>query len=167
MHSHNSTLKRHRSCRQIQSENETGDKTEKRHTSSKVETLARLSHQKRKRKSHIEGSDNKSYVFFFLCMCGRASTSTTSGSIPFGVYINICILLFLKLCFLVLVAALHRFWRWETGNWKILKRGNRSMKTEVTVQKWNYGNEITEVRRKAAYWCLVPSADSWLCVEAF
>ena len=50
------------------------------------------------------GSHNKGYVFF-VCV----STSITSGSIPFWAYINNYILLFLKLCFVVLVATLHRF----------------------------------------------------------
>ena len=55
---------------------------QRKHTSTKAEMLARLSHQKRKRKSHVElNSDNKSCVFF-ACV----STSTTSGSIPFWVY---------------------------------------------------------------------------------
>ena len=43
------------------------------------------------------------------------------------------------------------------GKWKMLKWRNRSTETKLTeVSKQKYGNYSTEVKREAAYRCLVP-----------
>ena len=63
------------------------------------------------------GSHNKSYVFLCVSAHQLLLVPFHSGFIPS--YLINCILLFLKLCFAVLVAALHRF-EGKKGNWKML-----------------------------------------------